>query len=233
MELTALHAIRKGYIERNITRDGLETTIELVYPTAVPTPTGNVGDITPVDPVTRRWTCRTLLAQKYIAEYWKVIPLLAKNRSWLPRIIAEVTRYQQSLLDKDAPEPPEPDWMKAEIRDGTLLAVARQVRDHLFRNLDSFEEEYYLLQKTETLTDTSELAMVHENSRSVFTKSTLLRVEPSLRQANLLDFEGIDDSIVWLKLRPDLDETSKGQYLLTQQYQGANAYDEFYFGKPL
>lgn len=123
-----------------------------------------------------------------------------------------------------------PDPPAAAATDLVLQALAIQYAKLLTSSADkTFRIFQYVLRKTLTVANFATAKASHTYVNRVFTATSMMIAEPTLRLAQLCAFDDVS-GLYWLKGAPVVSTSSFGQFEITQEWEGIEAWDEYVYG---
>jgi hypothetical protein len=231
-----------GYSDLDM-NDGVATcTVSASYST-----TAGSGDPVNADPITRVWTLQGNDVEKHIFEHPSFAGLIWRDPVWPTAIEARVRAYKGQLemvekgrqnqgvsltanytLSQSRPSELNPPYPN----DATLQALAISLTKLMIRNIDTVPQSQYVLRKTETVTNATQLAVSHTYVTRFYTYNSLVATETTLPAAALLGLSGLQ-SLYWLKKTPTVEYTQQGRFTLAQEYWGAVTFETLIYGAAL
>lgn len=167
---------------------------------------------TPADPISRKWT---LQGNDVQASVWAL--------PWVQRLLRTKSAGDLSEISK---------LMEQGLTEGKTFSFADVEMEMLFILLASKEESFdisqQVLRKVETVSVLSSIKAAHQGVNRIYLYDQLIAAEPTLDAAALIDAAGLKD-YAWKKGTPTVDEVSRGQYQITQEYLAVQEADPWIY----
>lgn len=227
-----------GFVQlRTSKRDDQMMDAEFTYALASSTtaPHGG-GTVVGNGLVSRVWTRDVNDVQRRLIEHNNVLEMWKHDFTWPRRIEIAVEAYKSALEtyfkgNSVGTFPTEPALPAAKTTATSRLnTFAQSLMDRLMLQDDpTYEDDETVLRKTETVTQASTLKASSTNTKRVHTYAALVRSEPTLPAAALIDAAGLT-ALKWFKKSPRVTYTIGGLCQIEQEYVAVVMHDEFRYG---
>ena len=199
-----------GYTDISYEQDEDLTIVRAVYSAATAEQIGNPADDGLVD---RRWELDGEDLEKSVWQQPGVMTATAGQ-----------TIQQAITLRNDVEKvlAGEQSWTNTGFTDVDSMVV------RLARGIEGFLTSSFVLRKIEVVRRNASIRPAFTNLNRVFTYTGLLAAEPTLGSENLLQSSGLT-TLKWLKRAPRVNPTQSGLWEITQEYQGAEAFDSWLY----
>lgn len=192
--------------------------------------------------IQRTWTLEANEIESSILDHPNTRILADRDYSWPARIQAYVDAWRAACrtavsnavkAGTVATEPSLPDIPYSANATEEERTLADQLAGILFRiENPTWPTDQYVLQKTDLVVSTAQIAASHANKGRILTYATLLATEQSLLAATLIGAAGLSD-LYWLKKAPTVRLVSQGNHEISQEYWGIVAWDPYLYGEAM
>ena len=196
--------------------DGESVMVTATYGVDPDSPTSTPVNL---DPISRNWTLVPTRAELSLWAHPKVVAQLDLMEAQSPGLLSQFRKdIEEALEDHTSPD----------LVPFAGTPVLKAFYTRLLRGEESFITSQQTLRKIETVVQSSQLVAAHTNVNRVFNYGQLVAGEPTLPVAQLIDAANLG-SLQWLKQAPEVDQVSRGQWQIIQEYLGFEVIDSWIY----